>query len=166
MSTFPDLDVLPVTKGSNVNVIIFDRGMGPRNNCEVVKTWLDSSSSTGLSFFIHPLSTTSFIPSWNKGYSVVDIIICTEDDWKNNKEIILTKAIKDLVFKVPTWSTKTVTWEYDDQVYKCVSDRKTKNTFVKNARELSGLDSTEVNARNADDAVQYYQFQRLCAGFF
>lgn len=157
MSTYyPDVDLHLITEGNNLKVIILSGEMG-RSVLEF-QTWVNT---TRISVFILPPRTA--FPTWKEGYPVVDIISCSKEEWKKNKKEIVTKALRDLIIKGSTWSPKTVTWSYNGENYKCLSDPETKNNFVKNARERSGLEQTEVDAENAR---QDYQFQQYYAGLF
>ena len=141
---YPYVDIHLVTEGKNLKVIILPREMGCRPSNEF-QTWVNT---TLISVFILPPRTA--FPTWKEGYPVVDIISCSKEEWEKNKKEIVTEAIRNLVIdKVDTWSPQTVTWSCNGEDYKCFSDEKTKNNFVKNARERSGLESTEVNVQNA-----------------
>ena len=102
------------------------------------------------------LPTDAAFPTWKKGSPVVDIISCSKKEWEENKKDIVTKALHDLIIdKVSTWSSKTVTWSYNGEDYKCFSDPETRKKFVKNARKRIGLEQTEENAINALDSYRF-----------
>ena len=170
--TYPNIDLVVVEKldsKTDLNVIILRGKIGPRAPQKDFSVFVGPNMKINF----HILANSDFLPNAEQGgFSVVDIVPCTKKEWEENKKEIVTKALRDLINnkalrdlinnKGSTWSPKTVTWSYNDIKYKCFSDEETKNNFVKNARERSGLESTEVNA----NAVQNHLLQPFFARLF